>query len=164
MKHLGKTASLLLVSCFLMISMSATSVWAHSTGDGSPPHSVRGVSCEYLPINGQVVVKAFPPNHATAWSGFSDDVVYWTPILYRWDGSDYVEWFHSPNAIAYAYVHQTGFYQGINPGWRHSTIHGQLQFHPFYNLPSGTYTVLNLIQWHQNGHEHYEWAPNACTI
>lgn len=164
MMHFRRMIFLFLLFFCLITSISAAPALAHNNGDGSPPHSVRGVLCEYIPVNGQVAVKAFPPNHATAWWGFQDDVVYWTPLLYRWNGSEYIEWIHPPTAIASAYVNPYGFDQGKNPGWRHITQRGPLQFHPFYGLPSGTYTVMHSIEWLRSGHVHYEWAPDYCSI
>ncbi|MCP2033555.1 hypothetical protein L1279_000538 [Planomicrobium sp. HSC-17F08] len=164
MKHFKRIVFLLFLSFFLIISLSATPILADNNGDGSPPHSVRGVSCEYVQLVNQYAVKAFPPNHVTAWWGLRDDVVRWTPVLYRWDGTQYIKWRESKVPPAYAYVTPYGLNNGINPGWRNSLTHGQVIFFPFYDLPSGTYTILNVIKWDSNGHVHMEWGPNSCAI
>ncbi|MFD1862004.1 hypothetical protein [Planococcus chinensis] len=145
------------------VSLFPTNVLAHNNDDGSPPHLIRGVECEFLQ-SGHFRLKALPPNHATAWWGLKDDVVHWTPVLYRWDGTLYIKWQEPTIAPAYAYVHPYGFFQGPNPGWRSETGQGQLDFFPFHSLPSGTYKVLNMIQWDSNGHVHMEWSPNLCTF
>ncbi|MGO1057730.1 hypothetical protein ACTL32_01235 [Planococcus sp. FY231025] len=164
MKQFKRAAAAFFICLGLAASAFPVNSLAHNNGDGSPPHSVRGVSCEFLTGYGQTGVKAFPPNHVTAWWGLKDDVVRWTPVLYRQQGDQFIKWQAPQIAPAYAYVHSNGFYQGINPGWRSSTGHGQYLFFAFPGLPSGTYTVLNIIQWDSNGHLHMTWAPNSCAI
>lgn len=164
MKRIRKHILLLLLSLAAIVAFSAAPILAHDNGDNTPPHSVRAISCEYIPSTGHYVVKAFPPNHATAWWEREDDVVHWKPVLYQWNGSLFIKVREAKIFPAYAYVTPYGLNQGINPGWRSATTHGQMIFMPFYNLPSGTYSVLNVMKWESNGHVHSVPAPNSCTL
>jgi hypothetical protein len=128
-----------------------------------PQHEVRGVACERALTGSGVIVKAFPPRRVLPWGDRRDDVAHWRPVLYRWDGTQWVRWTQPSQWSAYAYVNVQGLSQGTNPGWRNRSSHGQLLFVPYSSLPAGIYTVVHQIQWSSSRRIHDHIAPNSCS-
>jgi len=139
---------------------------AMADGVGWPGHTVSGITCDVA--YGQGIVRANPPSDVRSWYGTDfphGELADWVPVLYRWDGTQYVKWVEPGNWAAYALVSSFGI--DPNPdagGWRSYTTQGQLLFLPFTDLPAGTYTVLNRIRWQSTGEVHDEWSADACAI
>lgn len=152
-------ANILTALALFLAFMTMPASPAIADGTGWPPHTVRGVSCDLSPF-GQVQVRAYPPSHVTSWYGGSE-LVEWMPILYWWNGVEWVETAHPSAYSASAEVTSNGL--NPNVGWR-SNI-GQLSFFPFMSdLQVGHYTVIHQIHWQSTGQVHYEWAPNSCEL
>lgn len=155
----------LLAACLAAAAMfHAPPVLAHNDGGSWPAHDMRTIACEGAFVNGKGIVKAYTPRYATAWSGRSTDTVFWNPILYRYNGKQYVQWTGVGSWDAYAYVTQYGLNPDAKPGWRSTATGAQMSFLSFKDLPTGSYKVLNQLHWVSTGKTHSEWGPNACTI
>lgn len=163
-KFLNITCNFLLASTLLFgASSAATTVSAHS-GDGNlPSHQVRGISCAGAYSSAKGIVRAFTPRYAVAWNGRSTDTVFWNPVLYRFNGTQYVQW-SSLNFPAFAYVTPYGFNPNLKPGWRSSSTHNIIRSAAFTNVPPGFYKVLNQVHWVSTSVTHSEWGYNACAI
>lgn len=155
----------ILLSSSILFGMvfTASPASAHNDEGNIPTHQVRGISCAGAYSNGKGIVRAFTPRSAVAWEGRSTDTVFWNPILYRFNGQQYVQW-ESLNYPAYAYVTPYGFNRSLQAGWRSSTTNNIIRTAAFTNVPPGYYKVLNQIHWVSTGVTHSEWGYNSCAI
>jgi hypothetical protein len=108
------------------------------------------------------VVKAHPPINVT--SSVQEDIARWRPTLAVWDGTDWAEYARPQTDPGYAYILPGGLNQGLNPGWRSSTTHGQLLFHPFGGLPPGEYAVFHEVVLEQDGTTFTHWSAQTCSF
>ena len=155
---------ILLASSLLFgMNFAAEPAAAHNGEANWPSHQVRGISCAGAFNNGKGIVRAYTPRSAVAWDGRATDTVFWNPILYRFNGEQYVQW-SSMNYPAYAYVTPYGFNPNMKAGWRSSSSNNVIRAVAFNNLPPGSYKVLNQIHWASTGMTHSEWGPNACAV
>lgn len=161
----SKMGMKILLASSLMFGMNfaAESAAAHNGEGNWPSHQVRGISCAGAYSSGKGVVRAYTPRSAVAWEGRATDTVFWNPILYRFNGQQYVQW-SSMNYPAYAYVTPYGFNPNLKAGWRSSSTNNIISSVAFSNLPPGSYKVLNQIHWASTGMTHAEWGPNACAV
>lgn len=165
-KQFSKNSFNIIFFVFFMLfgmTFASSPVFAHDAEGNLPSHQVRGIFCAGAYSSGTGIIRAFTPRSAVAWTGRSTDTVFWNPILYRFNGQQYVQW-SSLNYPAYAYVTPYGFNRSLKAGWRSSSTNNIIRSAAFTNVPPGYYKVLNQIHWVSTGVTHSEWGYNSCAI
>jgi hypothetical protein len=159
----GLIASLIMaaLACTLLVLPSAAPAQAATLGTAYP----RGFDCVVLAGAGRQV-RAYPPT-MTSITGYTE-TVYWSPDLYRWNGSSWAlydnskPWFNASadlNGTHYQWTRgSTWFWPNGNP----------VNYAAYNNLPAGSYAVKDYYMW-SNGWQSSAWSPylgggSSCTF
>jgi hypothetical protein len=149
-RSLVATLIMAALACTLLVLPSAAPAQAATLGLASS----HGFDCVILSGAGRQV-RAYPPT-MTSISGYTE-TVYWSPDLYRWNGSSWVLYDGSmPWLNASADANGTHYQSGRYGTWFWPNGN-PINFAAYNYLPAGSYAVKEYFMW-SNGSQTSAWS------